>query len=150
MRRKISGPQIAEKFEENREEIESVFEELEGIELAYLFGSMVEGGVGKLSDIDFAVYLSEEAAESSLDKEIEIYKKLSGLVGEEMDIVVMNNSSKLMNYNIVKNGELLYKSSDSVKVNFESDVMRKYLDMKYYQDRHVEQRLRKFAEKGLA
>ncbi|MFB6209196.1 MAG: nucleotidyltransferase domain-containing protein [Candidatus Nanohaloarchaea archaeon] len=147
MRQLQNGKRIKERFRENRNEIVEVFEETEGVELAYVFGSMVEGEVGRLSDIDFGIYLREE--ENFIEKKLELRRKLSVLVGEDMDIVVMNTSNRLLNYNIISGGELLYEKLQQKKVEVETDIMRKYLDRRYHDKRHTEKRLERFVEKGL-
>ncbi|PSH01458.1 MAG: hypothetical protein BRC26_03470, partial [Nanohaloarchaea archaeon QH_8_44_6] len=83
-------------------------------------------------------------------KEIELYKNLGKYLGDDIDIVVMNKASNLINYNIISDGKIVHCSSPDKKAEIESSILRSYLDMKYYQDRHVEERLQRFAEKGLA
>ena len=66
MRRLQTGHEIKERFEENRRDVEKVFGEMGDVILAYVFGSIASGDVGKLSDIDFGVYFGEEAGEGRL------------------------------------------------------------------------------------
>lgn len=55
-----------------------------------------------------------------------------------------------MAYNVVKNGIILFEESGTRKAEIESNIVRRYLDMKPYLMRHAEERLNKFAEEGFA
>jgi len=150
MRRLQTGHEIKERFGENRRDVRKVFGEMEDVVLAYVFGSIASGDVGKLSDIDFGVYFGEEVEEEDyLDLELELRKQLSPLVGEEMDIAVMNTSSTLMNFNIISEGEIVYEESSDSRVSTESEIMNRYYDRQYYDRRHVEKKLEQYAERGL-
>jgi predicted nucleotidyltransferase len=150
VRRLSTGYEIKQRFEESRSEVEEVFECEELVVLAYVFGSIASGDVGKLSDIDFGVYFGEEAEEEGyLDVELELRKQLSPLVGEEMDLVVMNTSSTLMKFNIISEGKIVYEESSDSRVSTESEIMSRHYDRQYYDRRHVEKKLEQYAERGL-
>ncbi|MFB6099728.1 MAG: nucleotidyltransferase domain-containing protein [Candidatus Nanohalobium sp.] len=46
------------------EEVAWVFRDVDGVGLAYVFGSVARGEAGELSDVDLAVYLDESVDES--------------------------------------------------------------------------------------
>ncbi|MEA1904541.1 MAG: nucleotidyltransferase domain-containing protein [Candidatus Hadarchaeota archaeon] len=120
------------------------------VELAYLFGSAARGEAGKLSDIDVAVYLDESLTPGErFDLRLELIGKLTFLLGtDNVDLVVMNDVPILLKYNIIKEGTLL-RAEKGLKAKVESDILSKYLDMKYYIDRHAREGLKRVAKEGI-
>ena len=120
------------------------------VELAYLFGSAARGELGELSDVDVAVYLDESLSSK------ERFKLQLRLIGElasvlqtnKVDLVVMNDAPLLLNYNIIKHGKLV-KSDGRTKVRVESSILSRYLDMKYFIDRHTKLGIERMTKRGL-
>lgn len=137
----------SEKFEYIREDLTQIFEERPEVELAYLYGSVARGEANKLSDIDLAVYLNEAC--NMGDVKMDLVSEIALLI-DDFDLVFLNEARPLMAYNIVKEGIILFEDSGTRKAEIESDIIRKYLDMKPYLMRHAEERLNKFAEEGFA
>jgi predicted nucleotidyltransferase len=145
MKNEKSDP--SEKFESIREDLKKIFEERPEVELAYLYGSVARGEANKLSDIDLAVYLNEACNMGSV--KMELVSEIASLI-DDFDLVVLNEARPLMAYNIVKDGIILFEVSATMKAEIESNIVRRYLDMKPYLLRHAEERLDKFAEEGFA
>ncbi|EHK02269.1 nucleotidyltransferase [Candidatus Haloredivivus sp. G17] len=145
MKNEKSDP--SEKFESIREDLKKIFEERPEVELAYLYGSVARGEANKLSDIDLAVYLEKGCDSGSV--RMELVSEIASLI-DDFDLVILNEARPLMAYNIVKDGIILFEESPTMKAEIESNIVRRYLDMKPYLLRHAEEMLNKFAEEGFA
>lgn len=134
MREELSGSE-KEKLESN---IVDILTDEDIVQFAYVYGSFLKG---KFNDVDIAVYLKEEVSEKEiiefeLDKEVELSKKL----GFEVDLRVLNGRKIVFLHQVLKNGTLLVCSDEGKRVEFESEVYREYLDIKYYLDEYNELR----------
>lgn len=131
--------------------IRRVIEELKKdkrILFAYMFGSHISGKTMKESDIDIGIYVDPRTTKK---ERFDIRLHVSGLsaIDRELDVVVMNDASLLLNYNVIK-GRLLFSRDETKRVSFESVVMTRYMDMKPYSIRHIDQRLKVIAKRGLS
>ncbi|RKY69030.1 MAG: nucleotidyltransferase [Candidatus Latescibacterota bacterium] len=133
------------------EELKNFFEKYNEVKLVYLFGSYAKGETNKLSDIDIAVYLDERLSKKDKFRlQLKLISELSSLLKtDKIDLIIMNETPLLLNYNIIKDGIIL-KSEEKLRVKIESEVMSKYLDRKYYDDRHVREKIKRIARYGLA
>ena len=130
-------------------ELTEYFSSKDSVILAYLFGSTVRGEAGRLSDVDIGILM-----DGNLSKKDRFYLELK-LMGEiavlieknKIDLVVLNEAPLLLSYNIIKNGIIL-KSIETERVKFETKILSKYLDEKYYIKRHTEETLKRIAEVG--
>ena len=103
-------------------------ENVENIQLVYIFGSMSERNTHKDSDIDIAVlskspllpirtYLLKTELEAALNKDV--------------DLVDMRNVGIVLKYEIIYKGTLIYSSlSEEDRLSYESRIMEDYLDYK--------------------
>lgn len=117
------------------------------IVFAYLYGSRARRTDGKLSDIDLAVYIDKQMKPASgvFGYKSELITELQSLLNKEVDLVVLNDVSVLLGYNVLRDGKLLYCRSETERVNFHDSTMRKYLDfvpMFKVQDYYLKQRLK--------
>ena len=138
------------KLEENRERVKSIFNR-DGVIIAYLFGSGSHKGkeTGPLSDLDFAIKLKNYTSKTKRQElYLSILSDLISFLGDNIDLVLINDARILLQFNIIKTGEILFKRSEKEKVKLESRIIQKYLDTKYYLQRHVDQKISKFAKKG--
>ena len=142
-----SSKEASEIFEQVRGELVRVFEETPEVELAYLHGSVARKESGKLSDIDLAVYLENDC--DFIDVKMRLISEISSLIND-FDLIVLNSSRPLMAYNVVKHGVILLEKSRTMKAEIESSIIRKYLDMKPYLQRHAEEKLERYAKEGYA
>lgn len=118
--------------------------------LAYIFGSETKGRSGPLSDIDIAVLVDKSLNKSELfDLRLRLSNKLSAITNKRVDLVILNNAPVQLAFEVIKNGKLICRTDNSIKVDFEHMILSKYLDRRYYDKRHTEIALRKIAEKGL-
>jgi hypothetical protein len=114
------------------------FNNLDEVVVAYLFGSVARGEDNKLSDVDIGVLLDESLSKQDMfNLELQIIDDIVGLLGsDKIDLTIMNQAPLLLKFNIIKDGYLL-KSDESSRIPFETRVMSRYLDEKYYRQRHM-------------
>lgn len=107
------------------------------ISALFLFGSLADGNLKPLSDLDFGLLLSGRMDEKQR------FEKLLELMGlfndffktDEIDLIDMRGVSPRIAFNILKTGKLLFCNDPSALIDFQEDVVRKHLDFKYLRDR---------------
>ncbi len=132
-------------------ELKKYFSNKDSIILAYLFGSTVRGDTGRLSDIDIGVLLDENISNKDrFDMELKIISEIAIFINKnKIDLVVLNEAPLLLSYNIIKTG-LILKSNELERVQFETKILDKYLDHKYYIKRHTYESLKRIAQSGFS
>lgn len=109
--------------------VRKFLESRDDVGFAYLFGSMAENTAGPLSDIDTAVYL--KATEDLFRKRLLLMEELGVLLGtEKLDLIVLNEAPIVLKNEIIRNGIIL-KEERSMRIPFEVEVLREYLDTAY-------------------
>lgn len=110
---------------------------------AYLFGSYATGLSGKLSDLDIAVFFDKKLSpKERFDKKIKIMSDISALLKkDEIDVVVLNDAYPLLEHRIIKQGELLFSSSEKERVEYEVRATMRYLDFKFFLEKYTEETL---------
>ena len=99
----------------------------ERILVAYLFGSKSKGVQTSESDTDIAVLLSE-LPEDLLGYWLDLVEKLSRLLGDAVDLTVLNRASPLLKHEVIKHGQVLYSRDEKTRVEFETKAEGEYLD----------------------
>jgi predicted nucleotidyltransferase len=117
------------------------------VEMAYLYGSFATGLATQHSDIDIGVLVKPKYA-SVVDFKFEssLAEKSEGILEshKEVDLRVINKAPLHFQYQVIKPGMVLYAANDKNRVEFETYVISRYLDMKYYwnlYDKYRRQRL---------
>jgi len=118
--------------EQIRSKLFPFFSERKEILLAYLFGSVAGGKAGKLSDIDLAVCLEPELIPEAggYGYQSEITVKLQAILKDKVDLVVLNEASTVLKFQVLKNGTLIYCASEAERRKFHEHTLKKYLDLK--------------------
>ncbi len=94
---------------------------------AYLFGGLTKGKSLPMSDVDIAVFLSEDV--DCQDEKIEILLKLTDILKtDEIDLVILNKASLPLTARIIKNKKILADKDVFLRHRFESLILRKYFD----------------------
>ena len=134
-----------------KKELTEYFGSKGSVILAYLFGSTVRGDAGRLSDVDIGVLLDEKIPKKDrFDLELKLISDIAILIKKnKIDLIILNEASLLLAYNILKTGIIL-KSDEKERVKFETKVLSMYLDEKYYIKRHTEETLKRIAEVGFS
>lgn len=133
------------------DEVKAFIEGLERVRVAYLFGSYAKGKVGPLSDVDIAVLLDGRLdKQERFDLRLRLINGISSILKtDKLDVVVMNNAPLLLNYNIISQGRILDSKDEVERVMFETHILSRYLDRRYYDERHVKMGMKRMAERGI-
>lgn len=147
----MNKPKHFEQFKRNKERVGGIFNR-DGVQIAYLFGSESKRRKesGPLSDLDFAVYLEKRLSRTKIQRlHLEILSEMVSILGDDIDLVIMNSASTQMQFNIIKDGEILFQRSEEEKIKIESKILRTYLDSKYYLERQADEKISRIAKRGL-
>jgi predicted nucleotidyltransferase len=94
---------------------------------AYLFGGLARGKPSPLSDVDIAIYLSEDAG--ALEKKMEILGKLIELLAtDEIDLVILNSAPLTLRMKILETKKVIVDNAPFLRHHYESLTMREYFD----------------------
>lgn len=117
--------------------LNEVFQSYPEIKLVYLFGSQAKGGVGPLSDYDFAVYFDEKDPKKMFDIKLELMDQLGRILGTDgVDVIILNLSEMPeFKFNIIKEGRLIYEE-EPFRVIVEPKIMNEYFDFRMLLSRY--------------
>jgi predicted nucleotidyltransferase len=109
------------------------FEKDEQVKFAYLFGSMARNEQNTLSDIDIAVYLSDDC--DQVEAKLDITGKLMDRLGKRrFDLVILNTASLPLAARIVHCRKVLADRDPFSRHCYESLILRKYFDFSVLED----------------
>jgi len=111
------------------EHLPAIFEQ-HGVELAYLFGSLARGEIGK--DVDLAILTQAEPAYRLRAEIIEC------LDTERLDLVDLRRAAPSLRFEIIRNGRLLYCTDEETVERFEIDTLHQYRDTAYLRRQQME------------
>ncbi len=133
------------------ENLKNLFKKKDYIELAYLFGSAARGKEGKLSDIDLGVYLTEILSKKErFEKRLELISDITSVLKtNKLDLIIMNDASISLNFEIIKANNPIFVRNETKKIDVEVLIMAKYLDRRYYEKRASDIFLSKVLRNGL-
>lgn len=133
------------------DEVRGFMEKQEYVRVTYLFGSYAKDTAGPLSDLDIAVLLDECLdKQERFDLKLKLINGISAILKtDKLDVVVMNEAPLLLNYNIIKGGRILDSKDEAERVRFETRILSRYLDRRYYDERHVKMGIKRIAKKGI-
>ena len=103
----------------------------EGIIFAYIFGSYVQEKMRTNSDVDIAIYLSDKI---NTETYLKIKADLSEIFKKEIDLIILNNATPLLKYQVYKNNILLFTRSKTIESNYKVKTLFEYSDIKKYLD----------------
>jgi predicted nucleotidyltransferase len=145
------------KFRKIAHDVESMFPVLVAkfaehpeIDLLYLYGSRAGGRISPLSDVDLAVLLSPTVYRSAhLDIQLRMVGEAAkALRTDEVDVQILNGLPVQAQYAILKNNKVLFCRDESSRVDFEAEVISRYLDFEPFVEEHYRamyQRIRSHA-----
>lgn len=127
--------------EMNIDELKRLLEGERGVVLGYLFGSHAMGLDGPLSDVDVAVFLNENMSKADrFELRLKLMARLSSALRTgKVDVVVMNDASIVLNYEVIKHGRALVVRDRELKLDVESRILSAYLDWMYYERRSLDE-----------
>jgi len=95
------------------------------IAAARIFGSTATGKNRRKSDIDIAIVVKHEIAAM---ERVEMETTLSNILQRDVDLVIFDQGSSLLQHQILKYGHLIYEADPKVRVQQEVSARRTYLD----------------------
>ena len=112
--------------------LDGFFETRPEVLFAYLFGSVARGNAGALSDIDIAVYLDplQLPKKTGYGFHCELLVELQALLANDTDLVVLNQASTVLRYQVIKDGTLIFCRSEDSRRDFHDHAVKAYLDLK--------------------
>ena len=118
----------------DRQKIEKYLANQNNIDVAYLFGSQSKGRVNDMSDIDVAILFDEKkSSEKRFKEKLKIMGDLGILLKtNNIDVVDLNSADIAIQFSAIENRDILMNKNNSKRVVFESNVMTRYQDYKYY------------------
>lgn len=123
---------VVEKLEEIIPEITKRFD---AIEVFYLFGSFASGSASDNSDVDVAFFIKDSVYIKNPLVDLEVGVALERELGCDVDVVVMNRVTSIMQHEILRTGKRLFERSAQRRSFFELKSFKEYSDAKYYQRR---------------
>jgi len=114
-------------YREIQEALIKFFKGEKRVLVAYLFGSHTRGSATLKSDFDIAVLLSE-TPQKLLDFYLYLLNKLSGILGDSVDLVILNVAPSMLKYHVIKYGKAIYIRDERARITFEAKAIDEYLD----------------------
>lgn len=102
----------------------------------YVFGSLVHGELKPLSDLDFAILLSNRLDKNQrFDKHIQLIGVFTDIFRtDEIDLINMNDAPPMMAIQILKTGKLMACTDKPTLSNFYERTIKTCLDFKQSRD----------------
>ena len=102
----------------------------------YSFGSVVKNDLKPLSDLDYAILLSGQLSKRQrFDEHLELIGIFNNVFRtDEIDLIILNDASLRFCYVILKTGKLIYFRNKDDLIDFRDQVLKYYLDFKYFRD----------------
>lgn len=99
------------------------------IQVFYLFGSHADGGAEDQSDVDVAVF-TDGGEGSAMELELGVF--LQRHLNREVDVVILQKVSPILQHEVLKARKRLYEKDPEVRAILEVKSFRDYLDSRYY------------------
>ena len=116
--------------------VEKVLSQYNEVQQAYLYGSFINHDA--FQDIDIALLLSETMEPYALYKQqMQIAGAIEDLILPYVpcDVRILNGAPVEFQYEVIRTGHIVFCRSKERQIEFEADLMRRYLDLKYLYDR---------------
>jgi predicted nucleotidyltransferase len=100
------------------------------IHFGYLFGGLARNKLTVLSDVDVAVYLSEDADLS--EEKLDILGNLMDILQtDEVDLVLLNRAPLPLKMKILEHRVVIVDNNPFLRHRYESLTMREYFDFSF-------------------
>lgn len=99
----------------------------------YAFGSLATGTLKPLSDLDFGILLDKKLDKNQrFEKHIELIGKFTDTFRtDEIDLIILNDASIRMAFQILKTGKMLACKNIAALTDFCECLVKNYLDFKF-------------------
>jgi predicted nucleotidyltransferase len=120
---------------EIKEILAGYFKTRSEIEVAYIFGSLAQGRINILSDIDIAIIIDIQQIKERqyhYGYKAEVLADLIKLLKtNKVDLVILNEANPLLRHRVLYFGRLIYSKNEKNRIQFQVDTINKYIDYKY-------------------
>jgi predicted nucleotidyltransferase len=108
----------------------------EEIVALFSFGSQTCGFLKPLSDLDFAILLTNKIGRTQrFDKNIELIGKFNkALSTDDVDLIILNDAPVRFSYQIIQSGKLLFCRKHDELIDHIEKTVKIYLDFKFFRD----------------
>jgi len=98
----------------------------------YLFGSVAREDIAPLSDVDVAVYLSDNLRDMFFDIKLSLYADICrALRRNDVDLIVLNTAQNLMLVEeIIRNSVVLFDADPDIREEYEVKLLHRAIDFK--------------------
>ncbi len=103
---------------------------------AYLYGSRARGTASGASDLDLALLFREAPARTLLGQPYDLEDDLRGLLGVEVQILVLDRAGPDVIHRVLRDGVLLLDRDPGARIRFEVRARNAYFDLKPHLDRY--------------
>jgi len=136
----------------NESNLTRLFQKYDDIQLVYLFGSTTRNKENRLSDIDIAIQVKDSMSKKDrFQLQLQLISELSSILAtDKLDLIIMNEASISLNFEIIKANHPIFIRDRSQKIEFEHKILSKYLDRRYYDKRYAVEFMDKISKKGLS
>lgn len=100
----------------------------------YAFGSRVSGPSRPDSDLDLGLLLPEGKRLGIADR-LEAVHSLERIAGCDVDLVIINDASLPVRFDIIRHGRVLWEASFDERTDAEDLIVRDYLDYRPFLER---------------
>jgi len=115
--------------------LEETMVSVRSVTFAYLFGSQARGNVGKLSDVDIAVFL--RAGVDPFSFRLKLAERIArALRVQKVDVLILSEAAPVLAHQVIKTG-IVIKESRHDRIDFEMKTLQKYLDTEYLRSTQV-------------
>lgn len=123
--RDAHGRKVGDEILQRTGEVLSRFEE---IEVGYIFGSYLRG---EFEDVDVALLLSKSLPPyESIKLAMHVGRELERALkyAYEFDVKILNHSPNYFQYEVIKNGKVVFFRDEVKRIEYETNVISNYLD----------------------
>ena len=111
--------------------LSELISKIENIKLCYLYGSSLKND--KFNDIDIGIVVSNlQSSYQDLKFAMRIARALEKTLNFkwELDVKVLNHAPIYFQFEVVKQGLLLYSHDENERISYEENVINSYLDFR--------------------
>ncbi len=113
------------------ERVAEQIKKIKGVQAVILFGSYARGTAKGISDIDICVLADRKISEKIKDE-------ICSFSSQKLDISIFWDLSPSMRFQIVKEGKMLFSSSEESMHIAKAETFKEYQDFKHILDRNIE------------
>jgi predicted nucleotidyltransferase len=148
MNRRNTGENLAPFLEE--EKLREKLNEDSGILALFLYGSRSSGKSHPRSDTDIAMLLGNKVKEEEYNTyRMKYISELKEFFPKKLDFIILNQVPPILQFQVLKNGKLLYDPEPDRRALLEVKILNKYYLSKRFYEFHFQNLKNRIKERGL-